>query len=289
MSPARAVIHNKVVRARASSIDKRQNLQTDLRKSNLDITSLTIFLMNRFKSFTGGVFDTNCFYYQAPEGGILFDAPQGAGSAFASEQVNLLCLPGHFDHVVDGAAIIKHHGFRPAFIRIPLPWLTTLNFFVNGDLSSKSNRSPPISFSMKGNPPNCSERPCASTIFRGTVLAACAFISSMKTSSSVATCSSAKGLVVGTYPEAIESCFSRVSPSFPLQDSITVLPGMGPHDHRLGAWEQSFSAPIKGICSTEKQSNYVFFLFSSPYNCSCHGIHTLPLMCGAGSLWGNRG
>ena len=32
----------------------------------------------------------------------------------------------------------------------------------------------------KGNPPNCSERPCASTIFRGIVLAACVFTSSMK-------------------------------------------------------------------------------------------------------------
>lgn len=71
--------------------------------------------MNRFKTFTGGVFDTNCFYYAAPAGGILFDAPQGADSAFAGEPVHLLVLThGHFDHVADAAAIIRRHGCKAA-------------------------------------------------------------------------------------------------------------------------------------------------------------------------------
>ena len=75
------------------------------------------FLMNRFKTFTGGVFDTNCFYYPAPAGGILFDAPQGADSAFAGERVDLLVLThGHFDHVADAAAIIKRHGCKTAIL-----------------------------------------------------------------------------------------------------------------------------------------------------------------------------
>jgi hydroxyacylglutathione hydrolase len=71
--------------------------------------------MNRFKTFTGGVFDTNCYYYQAPAGGILFDAPQEADSAFANEKVDLLVIThGHFDHIVDAAAIIERHRCRTA-------------------------------------------------------------------------------------------------------------------------------------------------------------------------------
>jgi glyoxylase-like metal-dependent hydrolase (beta-lactamase superfamily II) len=86
--------------------------------------------MNRFKTYTGGVFDTNCFYYQAPEGGILFDAPQGADSAFACERVDLLLLThGHFDHVVDGAAIIKRHGCKTAFHPATAPMVKDRDFF----------------------------------------------------------------------------------------------------------------------------------------------------------------
>jgi len=86
--------------------------------------------MNRFKTFTGGVLDTNCFYYQAPEGGILFDAPQGADLAFANERVDLLLLThGHFDHVVDGAAIVKRHGCKTAFHPDTTPMVSDPGFF----------------------------------------------------------------------------------------------------------------------------------------------------------------
>lgn len=72
--------------------------------------------MNRFKTFTGGALDTNCFCYQAKEGAILFDAPQGADEAFADQRVDLLLLThGHFDHVADAAAIIRRHGCKAAF------------------------------------------------------------------------------------------------------------------------------------------------------------------------------
>jgi hydroxyacylglutathione hydrolase len=109
-----------------------KSLQTAPRKSNLDIIFSDHFLMNRFKSFTGGVFDTNCFYYHAPQGGILFDAPQGADSAFAREQVDLLLLThGHFDHVVDGAAIIKRHGCKTAFHPDTAPMVGDPDFLRN--------------------------------------------------------------------------------------------------------------------------------------------------------------
>lgn len=72
--------------------------------------------MNQFKTFTGGVLDTNCFYYEAPEGFLLFDAPQGADEAFAERKVDLLLLThGHFDHVADAAAIARRHQCPIAF------------------------------------------------------------------------------------------------------------------------------------------------------------------------------
>jgi glyoxylase-like metal-dependent hydrolase (beta-lactamase superfamily II) len=86
--------------------------------------------MNRFKTFTGGPFDTNCFYYRAPGGGILFDAPQGSDSAFAGERVDLLVLThGHFDHIADGAAIIKRHECRTAMHRDTAPMVNDREFF----------------------------------------------------------------------------------------------------------------------------------------------------------------
>ena len=34
--------------------------------------------MFKFKTFTGGGYQTNCFLVDAPGGNILFDAPEGA-------------------------------------------------------------------------------------------------------------------------------------------------------------------------------------------------------------------
>lgn len=86
--------------------------------------------MKRFKTFTGGVLDTNCFFYKAPGGNILFDAPQGSDEAFARERVDLLLLThGHFDHVADAAAIIKRHGCQTAFHADTVPMVKDRNFF----------------------------------------------------------------------------------------------------------------------------------------------------------------
>src|SRR5262249_59287472 len=32
-----------------------------------------------YKAFCGGIFETNCYLFEAPEGWIFFDAPEGAG------------------------------------------------------------------------------------------------------------------------------------------------------------------------------------------------------------------
>jgi len=86
--------------------------------------------MNRFKNFTGGPLDTNCFLYETPAGNILFDAPQGADAAFADARVDLLLLThGHFDHVADGAAIIRRHGCKTALHADTSPMVSDRSFF----------------------------------------------------------------------------------------------------------------------------------------------------------------
>ena len=64
-------------------------------------------------TFTGGVFDTNCFFLS--EAGLLIDAPQdSAGWLQAQEhEVKILVLThGHIDHVWDAAQIQREHGCR---------------------------------------------------------------------------------------------------------------------------------------------------------------------------------
>lgn len=65
--------------------------------------------MIEYKSFCGGIFETNCYLLKAPEGWILFDAPDGAGAWVESlGQIDLrllLLTHGHFDHVPDVARI----------------------------------------------------------------------------------------------------------------------------------------------------------------------------------------
>jgi len=62
------------------------------------------------KTFTGGVVDTNAYFYECPEGNILIDAPEGAAEAFKEAKISLLFLThGHFDHVWDAAEIVRQH------------------------------------------------------------------------------------------------------------------------------------------------------------------------------------
>ena len=38
--------------------------------------------MIEYRSFTGGIFETNCYALKAPEGWMLFDAPDGEAISF---------------------------------------------------------------------------------------------------------------------------------------------------------------------------------------------------------------
>lgn len=81
-------------------------------------------------TFTGGIFDTNCFFLTGA--GILVDAPQDAAEWLASRghKVELLLLThGHIDHVVDAARIQREHGCRVGYHRDGVEMLTDPHFF----------------------------------------------------------------------------------------------------------------------------------------------------------------
>lgn len=63
--------------------------------------------------FCGGLFETNCYLVRAPQGHILFDAPDGACDWLVSLNIELkllLLTHGHIDHVQDVAKIKRRFG-----------------------------------------------------------------------------------------------------------------------------------------------------------------------------------
>ena len=82
-------------------------------------------------TFTGGLFDTNCFFL--PEHGLLIDAPQNAATWLADRRAHvevLLLTHGHIDHVWDAARIQREHGCRVAYHVETEPMITERDFFV---------------------------------------------------------------------------------------------------------------------------------------------------------------
>lgn len=81
-------------------------------------------------SFTGGIFDTNCFFLS--DHGILIDAPQEAAAWLASRnyKVRLLLLThGHIDHTWDAAQIQREHGCEVVCHPDTVPLVTERDFF----------------------------------------------------------------------------------------------------------------------------------------------------------------
>ncbi len=82
-------------------------------------------------TFTGGVFETNCFFL--PESGILIDAPQETADWLrsAGHRVRLLLLThGHIDHTWDAAQIVREHpGCQVACHPETVPLVTERDFF----------------------------------------------------------------------------------------------------------------------------------------------------------------
>jgi glyoxylase-like metal-dependent hydrolase (beta-lactamase superfamily II) len=81
-------------------------------------------------TFTGGIFDTNCFFLL--DSGILIDAPQDCAAWLESRghKVKLLLLThGHIDHAWDAAKIEREHGCQVAYHRDGVPMLTEPGYF----------------------------------------------------------------------------------------------------------------------------------------------------------------
>jgi hydroxyacylglutathione hydrolase len=82
-------------------------------------------------TFTGGIFETNCFFL--PESGILIDAPQETADWLrsAGHRVRLLLLThGHIDHTWDAAEIQREHpGCQLACHPDTVPLVTERDFF----------------------------------------------------------------------------------------------------------------------------------------------------------------
>ena len=81
-------------------------------------------------TFTGGLFDTNCFFL--PEHGLLIDAPQDVAAWLANRDAKvevLLLTHGHIDHVWDAARIQRDHGCRVAYHPETEPMITERDFF----------------------------------------------------------------------------------------------------------------------------------------------------------------
>jgi glyoxylase-like metal-dependent hydrolase (beta-lactamase superfamily II) len=80
--------------------------------------------------FTGGAFETNCFYI--PSARLLVDAPEGAagwleGRGYRVE--TLLLTHGHVDHVWDAARIHREHSCEVVFHADTLPMVRDVDFY----------------------------------------------------------------------------------------------------------------------------------------------------------------
>jgi glyoxylase-like metal-dependent hydrolase (beta-lactamase superfamily II) len=87
-----------------------------------------------YESFCGGIFETNCYLFKAPEGPILFDAPQGSCEWVRSLGVEpklLLLTHGHIDHVQDVARIKQQFGCPIGCHPLAAPMISDREFFRN--------------------------------------------------------------------------------------------------------------------------------------------------------------
>ena len=86
----------------------------------------------KYETFCGGIFETNCFLWHAPEGAILFDAPDGSCEWLQRNRIELkllLLTHGHIDHIADVAKIKQTFACQIACHPETLPMISDPNFF----------------------------------------------------------------------------------------------------------------------------------------------------------------
>ncbi len=85
-----------------------------------------------YETFCGGIFETNCYLLHAPDGPILFDAPDGACQWLESRGIEpklLLLTHGHFDHVPDVAKIKRRFSCKIGCHADTVPMISDPEFF----------------------------------------------------------------------------------------------------------------------------------------------------------------
>jgi hydroxyacylglutathione hydrolase len=88
----------------------------------------------KYETFCGGIFETNCYLLQAPQGPILFDAPDGACYWLLSRKIELkllLLTHGHIDHVSDVAKIKRRFNCPIGCHPDTAPMISDPDFFRN--------------------------------------------------------------------------------------------------------------------------------------------------------------
>lgn len=86
----------------------------------------------KHESFCGGLFETNGYVFYAPEGVILFDAPDGTAAWLRENKIApklLLLTHGHFDHIQDVAQIKREFQCPVGCHPETEPMISDPNFF----------------------------------------------------------------------------------------------------------------------------------------------------------------
>ena len=87
-----------------------------------------------YQAFCGGIFETNCYLLEAPQGVILFDAPDGACAWLEERKITptfLLLTHGHFDHIPDVAKIKRRFDCKIGCHADTVPMISDPDFFRN--------------------------------------------------------------------------------------------------------------------------------------------------------------
>ncbi len=86
----------------------------------------------RYESFSGGLFETNGYVFHAPNGPILFDAPDGTVAWLEEKKISpklLLLTHGHFDHIQEVAKVKQLFGCPVGCHPECAPMISDPNFF----------------------------------------------------------------------------------------------------------------------------------------------------------------
>src|SRR5882724_9958266 len=87
-----------------------------------------------YEAFCGGIFETNCYLFEAPQGWILFDAPEGGCEWVRSLNIHpelLLLTHGHVDHVQDVARVKRQFNSQIGCHPLTAPMISDRDFFRN--------------------------------------------------------------------------------------------------------------------------------------------------------------